>query len=169
MELAQAMFDDAEIDRNRDKFLRELLRDLAGVLEDAVGLEEAESFIAMVGSRMGEAMNADYCAAAGTDQLDIEQVAAALVDLKARIEGGFSVESLEDDRIVLVNTACPFGEMVVGRPSLCMMTSNVFGRIAANNLGYARVDLEETIARGHKGCRVTINLEAKGGGREYFG
>ncbi len=169
MDREQAMFADAEIDRNRDTFLRELLRDLAGILEDAVGLEEAESFVAMVGGRMGEAMSQEYCAAAGTDSLDIRQVAAALVDLKTRIEGGFSVESLENDRIVMVNTACPFGELVVGRPSLCMMTSNVFGRIAANNLGYARVDLEETIARGHTGCRVIVCLEPDGGGREYFG
>lgn len=169
MDRALDRYSDADIDRNRDRFLRELLRDLAGVLEDAVGLAEAESFIAMVGSRMGEAMNADYRAAAGTDCLDLNQVAAALVDLKARIEGGFSVESLHNDRIVLVNTACPFGELVVGRPSLCMMTSNVFGRIAADNLGYARIDLEETIARGHERCRVTIYLNPDGQGREYFG
>ncbi len=169
MERERAIFADAKIERDRDRFLRELLRELAGVLEDAVGLEEAEGFIAMVGSRIGDAMNADYCAVAGTDQLDIEQVAAALVDLKARINGGFTVESLEYNRIVLVNSACPFGELVVGRPSLCMMTSNVFGRIAANNLGYARVELDETIARGDKGCRVSIHLDPIGGGREYFG
>lgn len=169
MDLACATFADAEIDRNRDTFLRELLRDLAGILEDAVGLEEAECFVAMVGSRMGEAMNHEYCAAAGTDRLDAAQVAAALVDLKSRIQGGFSIESVQDDRIVLVNTACPFAEMVVGRPSLCMMTSNVFGRIAANNLGYARVELVETIARGHSGCRVIIHLDSSGTGREYFG
>lgn len=169
METSDRMFADAEIDRDRDQFLRELLRDLSGVLEDAVGVEEAETFVAMVGSRMGTAMNADYRAAANTDRLDLHQVAAALVDLKARIKGGFSIESLHNDKIVLVNTDCPFGRLVVGRPSLCMMTSNVFGRIAADNLGYAQVDLEETIARGHVGCRVTIYLEPSGRGREYFG
>lgn len=169
MEADSRMFADAPIERDRDQFLRELLRDLSGVLEDAVGVEEAETFVAMVGSRMGTAMNQDYRAAAGVEPLDIEQVAAAMVDLKARIHGGFSIESLEEDKIVLVNTACPFGRLVVGRPSLCMMTSNVFGRIAADNLGYAQVDLEETIARGHPGCRVTVYLKPAGKGREYFG
>lgn len=169
MNATPTLFADAGIDRNRDRFLRELLRDLAGVLEDAVGLEEAESFVAMVGSRMGEAMDAEYRAAAGSERLDIRQVAAALVDLKARIEGGFSIESLEDERIILINDRCPFGELVVGRPSLCMMTSNVFGRIAANNLGYARVELSEAIARGHSGCRVTVHFGSGEGGREYFG
>ncbi len=169
MEREAALFADAKIDRDRDKFLRELLRDLSGMLEDSVGVEEAETFIAMVGSRMGVAMNADYRAAAETDRLDVNQVAAALVDLKARIQGGFSVESIDEDKIVLVNTACPFGRLVVGRPSLCMMTSNVFGRITADNLGYAQIDLEETIARGHSGCRVVVYLKPEGQGREYFG
>ena len=42
-----------------------------------------------------------------------------------------------------------------------MMTSNVFGRIAADNLGYAGVHIEEAIARGDPGCRVIISLKRK--------
>jgi hypothetical protein len=54
-----------------------------------------------------------------------------------------------------------------------MMTSNVFGSIAADNLGYSKVVLEKTIARGDPGCRVTVYLqptpEAENAtGREYF-
>ena len=54
-----------------------------------------------------------------------------------------------------------------------MMTSNVFGHIAAENLGYAKVELEETIARGHSGCRIVVHLESSESGsspsgREYF-
>ena len=56
---------------------------------------------------------------------------------------------------------------------MCMMTSNVFGSIAADNLGYAKVVLEETIALGASGCRVTVYLkpttQAQGAsGREYL-
>ncbi len=56
---------------------------------------------------------------------------------------------------------------------MCMMTSNVFGNIAAENLGYAKVVLEETIAEGAPGCRVVVHLkptpEAEAAtGREYF-
>ena len=40
-----------------------------------------------------------------------------------------------------------------------MMTTSVFGVVAAENLGYARVDIEEAIARGDAGCRVVVNLE----------
>jgi CheY-like chemotaxis protein len=57
---------------------------------------------------------------------------------------------------VLGNRACPLAEKVVGRPR--MMTSNVFGGIAAENLGYAKVVLEQAIARGDSGCRVVRSL-----------
>jgi hypothetical protein len=53
------------------------------------------------------------------------------------------------------------------------MTSNVFGSIAAENLGYAKVVLEETIADGQPGCRVVVHLKPTpkaeaASGREYF-
>ncbi len=169
MSKLEAEFADARISRNRDRFLRELLRELSGVLEDAIGLEEAEGFISLVGSRIGDLMNEDYRRAAGAEHLDVEQVAAAMVDLKRRIEGGFTIESVDHGSIVMVNSACPFGGHVRGRRSLCMMTSNVFGRLAARNLGYARVKLEETIADGAEGCRVVIYLTEGTDGREYFG
>jgi predicted ArsR family transcriptional regulator len=156
----------------RDLFLRRLLRELAGTLEDVVGIDEASGYISVVGATMGEQIDQEYRHALRVQRLDRAQVAAVLVDLKRRIQGDFFVIEEDDTRIVLGNRACPFGELVQGRPSLCMMTSNVFGRIAAENLGYARVELEETIARGHPGCRVVVHLvpteRADPQGREYF-
>jgi predicted ArsR family transcriptional regulator len=79
----------------------------------------------------------------------------------------------DDEKIVFGNRVCPFAEKVIGRPSMCMMTSNVFGSIASNNLGYAKVELQETIAEGASGCRVVVYLEPTedaedAEGREYF-
>lgn len=162
-------FRDSSIVRDRDQFTRELLRELARVLEDSVGLEEAEGFISLVGSRIGMQMDEEYRSAAGVERLDVSQVAGALVDLKSRIDGGFSVDRLDGDAIVLVNDACPFGRYVEDRTSLCMMTSNVFGRIAADNLGYARVELVETIAAGSDRCRVVVHFSPGETGREYYG
>ncbi len=166
-------FQDLPIGRDRDQFLRELLRELSGTLENVIGLDEAEGFISIVGSRMGDMMNAEYTTHMGGERLTLIQVAAALVDLKRRIGGNFTVDSLTDDAIVLVNSKCPFGEYVKDRPSLCMMTSNVFGRIAAENNGYAKVQIDEAIARGHHQCRIVISLrpdaEKKSSSeREYF-
>jgi hypothetical protein len=96
-----------------------------------------------------------------------------MVDLKRRIQGDFYIIEESDDKIVLGNRACPFEDKVIGRPSMCMMTSNVFGSIAARNLGYAKVELQQTIAEGHPGCRVVVYLRpteesAHAEGREYF-
>lgn len=161
-----------DVPLERDVFLRSMLRELAGTLQDVVGLDEASGFISVVGQRIGDELNASYRTALGVRRLNREQVADVLVDLKQRIRGGFAVVEQNDDRIVLTNTRCPFAEKVVGRPALCMMTSNVFGHIAADNLGYARVELEETIASGASGCRVVVHLQTAGddepAGREYF-
>ena len=43
-------------------------------------------------------------------------------------------------------------------PLVCMIPSNVFGSITANNLGYSKVTLEETIAKGDKECKVIVHF-----------
>ena len=161
-----------EVQLDRDVFLRRLLRELAGTLQDIVGLQEASGYISVVGAAMGEHIDAEYRRALAVERLSRAQVAEVLVDLKRRIHGDFFVLEETEDRLVLGNRACPFGDFVQGRPSLCMMTSNVFGSIAAENLGYAGVELERTIAQGHAGCRVVVHLRptelAQPGLREYF-
>jgi predicted ArsR family transcriptional regulator len=156
----------------RDVFLRTLIRELAGTLQTVIGTAEAAGYISVVGVAIGEQMDSAYRSAFAVDRLSRRQVADVLVDLKRRIKGDFSVIEETEGRIVLGNRRCPFGDMVQDRPSLCMMTSNVFGHIVSENLGYAAVDLEETIARGHQGCRVVIYLRAgdtvPATAREYF-
>jgi predicted ArsR family transcriptional regulator len=143
---------------SKDVFLRTVLRELTGVLEQTVGVREAEAYVNYVGLALGRAINATYREAFSVLRLDPMQVASTLIDLKTRIDGKFSIESMDSERIVLVNAACPFGDKVIGRPSLCRMTANVFGFVAAENLGYARVEIPEAIARGDGGCRVIINF-----------
>ncbi len=163
----------AAVPLERDVFLRSLVRELAGTLQDVVGLDEAAGYISVVGQKIGEQIDQDYRQALGVERLDRAQVAEVLVDLKRRIRGDFYVVEQSDEKIVFGNRACPFAEKVHGRPSLCMMTSNVFGVIAAENLGAAKVVLGETIAQGATGCRVVVYLkdsdeERAAAGREYF-
>ena len=164
---------DADVALERDVFMRTMLRHLSGTLQDVVGLQEAEGFVSVVGQKIGEEINDGYRRALAVERLTRSEVAKVLVDLKRRIEGDFYVISEDDEKIVFGNRACPFGDKVKGRPALCMMTSNVFGVIAAENLGYARVRLEETIALGHDGCRIVVYLrprtaEESDTTREYF-
>jgi len=164
---------DLDLRLDRDVFLRSLLRELAGTLEEVVGQEEAAGYISVVGQRIGDQINASYRQGLAVQRLNAQQVAQVLVDFKRRIEGDFYVIEQDDEKIVLGNRTCPFGDKVLNRPALCMMTSNVLGVIAAENLGYAKVDIQESIAQGQACCRVVVYLkptaEAQAGwGREYF-
>lgn len=170
---ADGQLSELPISIERDSFFRNLIRELSGTLEEVIGLEEARGFVSVVGAKIGDEFNRIYREELGRDRLSRPQVAAACCDLKRRIGGDFYVAEQDAEKIVFANRACPFGDQVVGRPSLCMMTSNVFGRIAAENLGYANVVVERAIAEGDSGCRVVVHLtpaETAGahGGREYF-
>lgn len=162
------------VDLDRDLFLRNLLRELSGTLEEVVGFDEAAGFISIVGQQIGEWLDRDYRDALHEEALSRGQVSQVLVDLKHRIQGDFHIVSEDDQKIVLANRACPFGDRVRNRSSLCMMTCNVFGTITAENLGYAKVCLHQTLARGDDQCHIVIYLDQtresdEDQGMEYFG
>jgi anti-sigma regulatory factor (Ser/Thr protein kinase) len=156
--------DEAETDGSfgREPFLRALVVQLSQAIEDAAGPETAEEVIAQVGIGVGGQMETAYRLARHlTGQLTPEQLAECYVRLKHAIDGRFHVIEITDQRIVLGNTQCPFGDAVKAAPALCRMTSSVFGGIAARNRGDgAAVVLEERIAVGDPGCRVVVHLGA---------
>lgn len=161
----------ADVPLERDLFLRSLLRELAGTLEDVIGVEDASGYISVVGAAIGDQINSAYKNALGVTGLSRAEVDHVLVDLKRRIEGDFYIIESTPERLVLGNRKCPFGAFVKDRPSLCMMTSNVFGSIAAENMGYANVVIDKAIALGHPECRVVVNFTSppdENAGRDYF-
>lgn len=114
-----------------------------------------------VGARVGERIEQEHRRAHQlTQPFTAPQVADLLVSLKAAIGGDFYPVSVTDDRIVLGNRACPFGDVVKRGPALCHMTSSVFSGIAARNAGHGHVELEQRIAVGDPECRVSIALSA---------
>ncbi len=169
----KTVLNDLNVPLERDVFLRSLIRELAGTLEDVVGYDEAAGYISLVGQRIGEWINDMYKKEMSVSSLNRSEVADVLTDLKLRIEGEFSVVEQDDSRIMLESKTCPFEDKVHDHPSMCMMTSNVFGFIAAENLGYAKVVLGKTIANRDDKCNVTVYLKTtpeseSAQGREYF-
>ena len=143
----------------KESFLRALVVQLAQAVERNGGPALAEACVAQVGIDVGSQMEQEYRAAAEVvERLDPTQLADCFVRLKHAIDGEFFILEVTDDRIVLGNHACPFGDVVRKAPALCRMTSAVFGGIAANSHGEATVTLEERIAVGDPGCRVVIQL-----------
>jgi predicted ArsR family transcriptional regulator len=171
--VARLHLEDLPIALERALFLGTTIQEIAGMLQGLVGEEASAGFLNVVGRRVADRLNGEYRTALGQGDLSREQVGEVLVDLERRIEGAFTIEEEDDEKIVLVNRACPFGKAVEGKPALCTMTSNLFGVIAAENLGYAKVVLQETIARGDAGCRVVVHLRPTAAaraeqGREFY-
>jgi len=143
----------------KESFLRALVVQLAMAVEANEGPAAAEAAIAQVGADVGGRMEEEYRRARGiVGELSVEQIADLYVRLKAAIHGDFYVIEATDERIVLGNRACPFGDVVKRAPGLCRMTSSVFGGIASRNTGGASVVLEERIAVGDPECRVVVWL-----------
>ena len=149
----------------KEPFLRALVVQLARSVEFLHGPDAADAAVAQVGADVGGQMEAEFRQARQiVGAMSPEQIADCYVRLKHAIDGGFYVVEVSDDRIVLGNTRCPFGDVVKLAPSLCRMTSSVFGGIAARNVG-APVDvlLEERIAVGDAGCRVVVAFAPEAG------
>lgn len=158
---------------DRDRFARDLLREFVDSLTKAIGTEKAGELISRIGERTGAQAGTYYRAALKTLSLTRPQIAAVFLDLKRRIGGDSYVVEQSDEKIVLGERACPLGRKVLDRPALCMMTSGVFGAIASQNTGYAKVELKQTIAEHHNECRVVVYLEPtaeakRAPGREYL-
>ncbi|MGZ4698648.1 MAG: ATP-binding protein [Oryzihumus sp.] len=144
----------------KESFLRALVVQLARTVETQQGPDAAAAAVAQVGADIGGQMEEEFRAAGAiVGRLTPEQMADCYVRLKHAIDGGFYVIEATEHRIVLGNTRCPFGNVVRRAPSLCRMTSSVFGGIAARNSDHGvAVLLEERIAVGDPGCRVVVDL-----------
>lgn len=152
---------DLEIDLNQPRFLGDTTVGLVAELEQTIGEIETAAFVSQVGDRLGAEVSDRYTDALGALPENPRLLAEILVDIKDRIQGRFSIESATDDKIVLVNSQCPFARRVEGHPSLCMMTTNVFGRVVSDARGYAGVEIEKAIATGHGSCRVVVYLKER--------
>jgi PAS domain S-box-containing protein len=159
---------------DRDVFMRRLIASLGHLNEGILGSDVAGAYVMNVGLSMGAAIEAEYKRFWGIDRLfTVDEYAHVIVDLKQKIQGNFSLVSKNEEKVVVRTTSCPFDEFVRQSPSLCFMTSSVFGGIAARNFGYAKSVLHKRIALGDPGCYVSVYLqrtpEAEAAvGREYY-
>lgn len=163
--------DSLDIDFDRRGLFNALVAGMAELLETIAGAEDACAYVSSIAARMGIDIEKQYKAALGVQALNRNQLIEALIDLENRAGGEFSVIEQDEDKVVFGNCTCPLGKAVSNRPSLCMLTSNIFGRMTANAVGYAAVDLERTIAKGDSDCRVVLHLKRTELGpdtREYF-
>ncbi len=140
---------------NKESYLNEIILNLAGELNDAA-LEKAVKKAAI---STAQRVEGQYKQFHGTNKLNYTQVIGSLIDAQKKIGGNFITAERTEDVIILRNTKCPFGERVKKAPSLCNTTSALCGVITARNLGYSKVVLKKTIAKGSNECLIYIHLK----------
>lgn len=159
---------------DHESFMRQMVAGLGHLNEGILGSDVAGAYVMNVGLSMGAAIEAEYKRFWRIERpFTLDEYAHVIVDLHHKIQGGFSLVSKDPEKVVVQTSCCPFTPDVRQSPSLCFMTSSLFGGIAARNFGYAKVVLHRRIALGDPGCHVTIHLqrtpEAKAAvGKEYF-
>ncbi|MBH0230903.1 methanogen output domain 1-containing protein [Halobacillus yeomjeoni] len=137
-------------------FLSKLITQYAYLHERTVGGQAGE-YIKQIGIKTGEWIESFY-----SDKEELwspDRYAEVIVDLKNSIGGHFQISEVYHDRVIVKAKACPFGDIVQDAPHLCMMTSSVFGGIAARRMGYGKVNLRKRIALGHQGCEVVVYFQ----------
>lgn len=153
-------FEDQDFERFNDRgtFAVGLLANMSDMFVAMESVKATEDAIAYVGRLFGRELSKKLAEQNGDEPLDHNQLAEALVELKRRIGGNFTIESATPERIVLKNTVCPFGDRVIGRPHLCTMTKQVFSQVAEDQGALGAVDIVKAISRGDKMCEVVIHL-----------
>lgn len=147
---------------DRETFAVDLLTHLSDILPGAIGMEAAEDVVTAVTTRMARDVTQDIGGLPVRDRSPAE-TAEQLVRLMDRIGGRFEIARFSDNCVEFRGCGCPFGAKVKGRDSLCRMTCGVFGRVVAEVLGYARVTVVDSIARGSDSCRVVVDLRRVAG------
>lgn len=146
---------------DRESFMIDVLTHLSDLMRTSVGNEQTADLISSVAFRMAQGVK-DELGDLPVSRQSARQTADVLVRLKAQIGGEFEVAHQDENGVEFRGCKCPFGDKVKGRVGLCQMTSGVFGRVAADAMGYARVTVVESIARGHDSCKVVVDLRRGG-------
>lgn len=143
---------------NKESYFNDVILKLGEELNDASLKKKIKEAAIATSKKIEE----QYKQFHNTNKLNYMQVINSLVDAQKKIGGNFIVLERADDVIVLRNTKCPFGEKVKKAPCLCTTTSALCGVMTARNLGYSKVILKKTIAKGAKECLIYIYLKKTG-------
>lgn len=140
---------------NKEIYFDEVILNLANEMGDEVSKKRVKK--AAIATAQG--IEVQYKKFHGVDKLNYHQVIDSLVDAQRKMGGNFIVLERTEEIIIIKNTKCPFGGKVKGKGCLCATTSALCGVMTARNLGYSKVILKRTIAKGANECLIYIYLK----------
>ncbi|MBW2989828.1 hypothetical protein KY358_05935 [Candidatus Woesearchaeota archaeon] len=143
---------------NREAYFNDALVDVVSQFSDP----QSQSNIKKAAISSAKRVEEQYKKFHGTDKLNFTQVIDSLADAQKKIGGKFIVVERTENVIILRNIKCPFGARIKKAPALCATTSALCGVMTARNLGYSKVVLKKTIAKGSNECLIHIHLKKTG-------
>lgn len=147
----------------RESFMLELIAHLSKLTDFLFGNHLGREYIVAIGLQMGEAIDERFKRFHRiSGRLSLDQYASLVVNLKQSIGGDFYLVEKASNKVVVASNTCPFGGIITKAPNLCMITSGVFGGIAALNFGFGKVVLRKRIGLGEPRCEVCIYSENRG-------
>lgn len=143
----------------RESFMLELIAHLSKLTDSIFGNHLGREYIIATAIQMGQAIDEKYKRFHKlSSRLNVDQYASLVVNLKQSIGGDFYLVEKTSNKVVVAASTCPFAGIINQVPNLCMVTSGVFGGIAAINFGFGKVSLRERIGIGKSRCEVCIYL-----------
>lgn len=140
---------------NKENYLNDIILNLSKEFNDEISKKRIKQAAIATAKKIEE----QYKHFHGVNKLNYTQVIDSLINAQKKIGGNFAIAERKEDVIILRNTKCPFGERVKKAPCLCATTSALCGVMTAGNLGYSKVILKRTIAKGSTECLIYIHLK----------
>jgi len=142
------------VDINKTKFLKEMI---TGICEN-ISTDQLKKAIEKIAIKIGQEISDIYRNFHNTAKLTKTQLIDSIIDAMNKLGAHFSLISEDKDKIVFRNSKCLFGNKIKRCQLLCLTTSNIIGKIVAENLGYSRVELKRTIANGYNEDIIRVYL-----------
>jgi PAS domain S-box-containing protein len=141
--------------RESEMKLREVMITLIPMLMKR-SLPEAERtrFISTLSDKLEQALYEDYLG--GKKSVDLKTLGSGIAEMFNDLGGEFNSE-VEQDRLVITASKCPWENGLHRNPANCMLTKAIITRFAVRAWGNARINVSQTLANKDGCCRVTVH------------
>jgi PAS domain S-box-containing protein len=135
--------------------LREVVNTLIPLLmRRSLPEDERKKLVSVLSEKLERAMYQNYFGNGGTK--DLRTVGVGITEMFNDLGGQFD-SVVEDDRIIITASKCPWENGIHRNPANCMLTKALITRFAVRALGNARVSVVQTLANKDGRCQVTVH------------
>jgi two-component system sensor histidine kinase AtoS len=143
----------------REAFFLQLLADYI-LLNDIAAQPLTEKCLHKVGIKYSWRVEDAYRALHHLEgKLNPEQFGDMIVSFLNGLNGKYTINSSDTEKIIFNCYACPFEHLALKTPALCQIMAGISGGAAARNFPYCKVSIESSLAQQSSFCRIVIYLQ----------